>query len=117
MSSGSYIGCSLDQLSVDICGIGEHWLYMNDLHFLESISSSYTYAAVSYSDPEKHSRRKVGKGGVAIFWKLTIDSRVSLLNINDDRIIGIQYQISKDNLNRLYNSGLFAFSQSRFTTF
>ena len=66
-SSGSYIGCSLEQLSVDICIIGGHWLYMNDLHFVESISSSYEYAAVSYSDPEKPNRRKVGKGGVAIF--------------------------------------------------
>ena len=97
MTSDSYIGRSLEQLSVDICGIGEHWLYMNDLHFLESISCSYKYAAVSDSDLEKPSGRKVGKGGVAIFWKRTIDSRVSLLNIDDDRIIGIQYQISKDN--------------------
>ena len=110
MSSGTYIGRSSEQLSVDICGIGEHWLYINDLNFLESFFSSYKYAAVSDSDLEKPSRRKVGKCGVAIFWKRTIDSRVSLLNIDDDRIIGIQYQIFKDNLIRLYNSGLFAFS-------
>ena len=97
MSGGSYIGRTLEQLSVDVCGISEHWLYLNDLHFLESISASYKYAAVSDSDLERPSRRKVGKGGVAIFWKRTIDSRVSVLNIDDDHIIGIQFQISKDN--------------------
>ena len=92
-----YIGRTLEQLSVDVCGISEHWLYLNDLHFLESISTSYKYAAVSDSDLERPSRRKVGKGGVVIFWKRTKDSRVSVLNIDDDHIIGIQFQISKDN--------------------
>ena len=97
MSSGSYLGRTLELLGVDICGISEHWLYRNDLHFLDSVHSSYRYAAVSDFDLEKPSRRKVGKGGVAIFWNQSLDSRVSLLSIDDDRILGIQYQISKDN--------------------
>ena len=46
-------------------------------------------------DLEKPSKRKVGKGGVAMFWKADIDSRISLLNIDDDRIMGVQYQLSK----------------------
>ena len=40
MSGGSYIGRTLEQLSVDVSGISEHWLYLNDLNFLESISAS-----------------------------------------------------------------------------
>ena len=36
-------------------------------------------------------------GGVALFWKRSLDNRVAILNIDDDRIAGIQYQISKDN--------------------
>ena len=97
MSSGSYLGRTLEILSVDICGISEHWLYRNDLHFLDSVHSSYRYAVVSDFDLEKPSRRKVGKGGVAIFWNQSLDSRVSLLSIDDDRILGIKYQISIDN--------------------
>lgn len=97
MSSGSYLGRSLKRLDTDICGVSEHWLYQKDLHFLESVNQSYNYFAVSDSDLQKPSRRKVGKGGVALFWKWSIDSRVSLLNIDDDRIIGIQYQLSERN--------------------
>ena len=33
MSSGSYLGRVLENLNIDICGISEHWLYRNDLHF------------------------------------------------------------------------------------
>ena len=95
MSSGSYLGSVLKHLDIDICGVCEHWLYKKDLLFLESVHSSYNYSAVSDFDLERPSKRQVGKGGVALFWKRSIDSRVSLLNIDDDRIIGIQYQLSK----------------------
>ena len=47
-------------------------------------------------DLERPSRRKVGKGGVALLWKCSIDSRISALNIDDDRMIGLQYQISEN---------------------
>ena len=94
MSSGSYLGHVLGTYDIDICGVSEHWLYKKDLHFLDSVDSDYNYSAVSDSDLELPSRRRVGKGGVALFWKRTIDSRVSILNIDDDRLVGIQYQVS-----------------------
>lgn len=97
MSSGSYLGSVLKRLNIDICGVSEHWLYKKDLHFLDSVNKSYYYSAVSDFDLERPSRRKVGKGGVAILWNRSIDHRVSLLNIDDDRIIGIQYQLSESN--------------------
>ena len=43
----------------------------------------------------KPSRRKVGKGGVALIWRKELDKYVSLLNIEDDRLIGIEYQVTK----------------------
>ena len=97
MSSGSYLGRTLEQFSVDICGVGGHWLYKTDLYFLDSSNSAYKYTTVSDSGLEKPSKRKVGKGDLAIFWKQSTDSRVCLLNIDDDRILVIQYQMSKDN--------------------
>ena len=54
------------------------------------------YAAVSDFDLERPSKRKVGKGGVALFWKRSIDKRDTLLNIDDDRMIGVQYQITEN---------------------
>ena len=96
MSSASYLSKALKSFDVDVCGISEHWLYKKDLHFLESIHKSYNYSAVSDFDLERPSRRKVGKGGVALLWKCSIDSRISVLNIDDDRMIGLQYQISEN---------------------
>ena len=96
MSSASYLSKALKSFDVDVCGIYEHWLYKKDLHFLESIHKSYNYSAMSDFDLERPSRRKVGKGGVALLWKCSIDSRISALNIDDDRMIGLQYQISEN---------------------
>ena len=97
MSSGSYLSNTLKQLDIDICGVSEHWLYQKDLHFLDSVHKSYNHAAVADFDLEKPSRRKVGKGGVALFWKCCLDSNITMLNIDDDRIIGVQYQLSESN--------------------
>ena len=95
MSSASYLSSALKRFDIDICGVSEHWLYKKNLHFLDSIHKSYMYAAVSDFDLERPSKRKVGKGGVALFWKRSIDKRVTLLNIDDDRMIGMQYQITE----------------------
>ena len=43
----------------------------------------------------KPSRRKVGKGGVALIWRKELDKYVSLLNIEDDRLMGSEYQVTK----------------------
>ena len=67
MSSGSYLGHILEMYDVDFCGVSEQWLYKKDHHFLDSINKSYKYFAVSDLDLEVPSRRKVGKGGVALF--------------------------------------------------
>ena len=84
-------------MELNICGVSEHWLYQKDLHFLDSVHKSYNHAAVADFDLEKPSRRKVGKGGVALFWKCCLDSNITMLNIDDDGIIAVQYQQSESN--------------------
>jgi len=37
-------------------------------------------------------RRKVGNGGVAIMWQRKKDDWIVPLNINSDRIVGIQFE-------------------------
>ena len=46
--------------------------------------------AVSDTDLSLYSKRRIGKGGVALMWHITHDKFVSPLVINDDRIVGIQ---------------------------
>lgn len=63
------MGRVLRQYDIDICRVSEYWLYKKDLLFLDSVDSNNNYFAVFESDLEYPSRRKVGKGGVALLWR------------------------------------------------
>ena len=97
MSSAAYlIGC-LNEINIDICGIAEHWLYEKDLAFLSQLDKNYTSCAVSDGDLKRPSNRRVGKGGVAFLWHIKHDNYVSPILFDDDRVIGIKYEINPDN--------------------
>ena len=93
MSSCSYLCDILNKWSIDICGVSEHWLYEKDLYFLDCIDKMYRSHAVCDSGLNAPSARRVGKGGVAIFWHKRLDDQVSPLLIDEDRIVGIQLEI------------------------
>ena len=80
--------------SIDICGICEHWLYEKDLRFLNQINNSYISHATADFDLKRPSNRRVGKGGVAILWHRKYDRLISQLALDDDRIVGIKYEIN-----------------------
>ena len=94
MASASYLCDVITQGEIDICGISEHWLSPNNLYFLDTISNDYNYHAVCDNDLYSCKTRKVGKGGVAILWNNRYDNYVVPLNIDSDRIVGIQLQNS-----------------------
>ena len=96
MSSCTYIVDMLKLKNVDILGISEHWLRDVDLHFLDQLDSNYKSYAVCDRDLCKPNVKLVRKGGVAILYNVKHSKRISPLCINDDRIIGIQYQCSED---------------------
>ena len=89
-SSGSYLCDIMQNKNIDICGISEHWLRETDLHFFDNFNSSYKCSAVCDRDLVASSCRTVRKGGVAILWHRKHNNRVVPLNIDDDRIIGVQ---------------------------
>jgi hypothetical protein len=95
MSSAVYLNSVLNRRNIDVCGIAEHWLYEKDLHFLDSVNKDYTSYAVSDNDLVLPLFRKRAKGGVALLWKHSLDSRVAHMDIIDDRIIGIRLTIAK----------------------
>ncbi|MEW8546461.1 MAG: reverse transcriptase domain-containing protein, partial [Candidatus Thiodiazotropha sp.] len=98
MSSAAYLSQCLNQNKIDICGISEHWLYEKDLSFLNQIDKYYRSFAVSDTDLQRPSNRRVGKGGVAFLWHIKHNNRISPLLLDDDRIIGIKYEICTDNI-------------------
>ena len=94
MSSSSYLSDCFLSKNIDICGLSEHWLYEKDLIFLNQINSNYNCHAVSDFDLRFPGRRRVGKGGVALLWHKRLDSIITPLSFEDDRIIGLQIEIS-----------------------
>ena len=57
------------------------------------ISSEYKYFGIPDKDLCIPSNRKVGKGGVAIMWRSELSNHISVLDIDSDRICGIQYML------------------------
>ena len=94
MSSSSYLCDTLSSKNIDIFGLSEHWLYEKDLIFLDHINSSYKSHAVSDFDLKLPGCRRVGKGGVALLWHKRVDHKITPLSFEDDRIVGLQYEIS-----------------------
>ena len=94
MSSSSYLCNTLNLKSIDICGISEHWLYEKDLNFLNVIDNNYISYAVSDNDLKYPGKRRVGKGGVAILWHKKHSKKVFPLSTDDDRILGIRYELT-----------------------
>ena len=90
MSSASYANDFLKREVFIFLGCHQH-----NLHFLQAIHSNYNCFGVSDNDLKTPSNRKVGKGGVALLWHRSLDHQVSPLDIDSDRICGVQYRVSQ----------------------
>ena len=90
MSSASYASNLLEKRNLHFLGISEHWFYPQNLHFLDTINSHYTGFAVCDVDLKSISRRKVGKGGVALMWHKALNDFMTRLDTDNDRICGIR---------------------------
>ena len=95
MSSASYASNSLEERNLHFLGIFEHWLYPQNLHFLDTINSHYTGFAVCDVVLKSISRRKVGKCRVALMWHKALNDFVTPLDIDNDRICGIRYRFNE----------------------
>mgnify|MGYP000032405695 CR=1 FL=1 len=95
----------LYEKNIDICGLSEHCLQSHDIHFLVSLSSDYCVHASCDRDVQLddiYITIRIGKGGVAIMWHKKHTNSVTPLCINDDRIIGVQYQVSASQFLHVY---------------
>ena len=89
MSSAS-LSSFLDRNEVHIIGISEHWLFNHNMHFLDSINSEYTGFGIADNSLLFNNSRNIGKGGVALLWHKSMSTCISSLDIDSDRICGIQ---------------------------
>lgn len=94
MTGSSYVSDCLNEHAIDFCGFSVNWLYENDHHFLGKLNNAYSYYAVSDKDISIVGNRKVGKDGVAILWKDKYDNIVSRLPVCNNRILGMQVELS-----------------------
>ena len=93
MFSASYAGKLLTSERIHIFGISEHWLNSSNLHFLQSIHKDYQSYGVIDRDNYLPGRRPMGKGGVAFMWHKSLNNSITTLDIDSDRMCGIQYRI------------------------
>ena len=96
MSSCSYLCDILIKKNIDISGLSEHWLRETDLHFLNNLDSKFTHHSVCDKDLRIPCVSNVRKGGLAILWNNKYTNKISTLPIDDDRIVGIQFECSKN---------------------
>ena len=60
------------------------------MHFLDSINSEYTGFGIADNSLLFNNSRNIGKGGVALLWHKSMSTCISSLDIDSDRICGIQ---------------------------
>lgn len=92
MSSASYLSDILGDGDINVCGISEHWLTVDNMYFLDSIHSRYDYVGTV---SKGIGQRGHGQGGVAIMWHKRLSPFVVPLDVDDERIVGIQVQANR----------------------
>ena len=90
MSSAVPLSHILDKHSVDIALICEHKLLPQSISFLESIHPEYSYIATCDASINPYKNVKCGKAGTAILYKKKLCQIVSRLDIQNERISGIE---------------------------
>ena len=70
--------------TTDILALSEHWLYNDELDFLDSLDNKFSYYASSSSLNDELRRWKRGQGGVGLLWRK--DLKVKKLTATDTMI-------------------------------
>ena len=63
---------------------------------MNKIDTFYISHSIADYDLNLPGNRKVGKGGVALLWHKKCDNKITVLPIESDRIIGVQYEMSSN---------------------
>ena len=88
MFSTPYLSKLLNTYKRQICAISEHWLYNDNVNFLNTIDKDFLSVAVCDSSLDEYSSYRRGKGGVALMWHQSLCVTPLILS-DEDKIIGI----------------------------
>ena len=90
-----YLDSLLEKMDIDIMVISEHWLFNDNLCFLDAIHSKYTSHAASDCSLNPLDPYRRGKGGIGIMWKCCHSPLIHKIECESDRIIGISFQMDR----------------------
>ncbi|VDI47442.1 Hypothetical predicted protein [Mytilus galloprovincialis] len=88
-----FLAESLRMYNVNVCALSEHWLRTFQLHVLDSIDKNYISIAKGTDEFNPELLTCKGRSGVALLISKDIYPFTSLIEVNSDRIIGIEINI------------------------
>ena len=78
----------------DICFLQEHWLFPDNLGFLDTVDSQFITWGISSSDINPDSITRRGKGGIAFFWRKSLNASFEVLEeMGNDRIAVLNVKV------------------------
>jgi exonuclease III len=81
--------------NTDILVIQEHWLYPDSISIIQTLHQNFTGWGRCCSNLDLNSLWRRGKGGVAIFWRKSLNASIEILDeIGNDRIVAINFKTS-----------------------
>lgn len=88
-----YLSEFLSENEINICGLSEHWLRSYQLHALDTINKDYYSIpkGVDFYNPDAYECNT--RSGVAFLVSRNLSSYVTTIDIDSDRIIGIELNI------------------------
>ena len=90
MSATPYLVDCLVRYNIDVCGISEHHLRLYNSTFLNTIDSNYSAFTKCATERDPTLYRNSNKGGVALLIRNNLIHVTSLLEIDSDRITGVE---------------------------
>jgi exonuclease III len=78
-----------------VLALSEHWLYKDELSFLDRLNENFSVISCSSSDNNISERWKRGQGGVALFLKKTL--KVREIQTASDRLASVSFKIANIN--------------------
>ena len=90
MSGTPYLVNCLNEYNIDVCGISEHHLRSYNSNFLNTIDHNYTSITKCALERDPTLYRITNKGGVALLVKKNLIHCISEIDIDSDRLVGIE---------------------------
>ena len=90
MTGIPYLDFELKRKNINICGLSEHWLLPENANLLNTFNDDYISHVVINKDVQMLNSRRIGKGGVGFIWKRLLNDKISVIDVDDDRIAVIK---------------------------